>query len=98
MYLVVSYWEALPGHEAEFDAAGPKLLTLLSKQPGVLLAEGIKIEGNRHVAVCGYENEAAQSAIVDDPDSDFNRALREAGEGVVARWLYSESGETFPRE
>jgi hypothetical protein len=98
MYLVVSYWEALPGHEAEFDAAAPKLLGLLSRQPGVVLAEGIKIEGNRHVAVCGYESEAAQRAIVDNPDSEFNRTLREYGEGVVARWLYSERGETFPHQ
>ena len=94
MHLVISYWEALPGHEEEFDAAAPKLLGLLTKQPGVLLAEGFRT-GNRHVAVCGYENEAAQRAIVDDPDSVFNQALKEQGEGTVARWISSESGETF---
>lgn len=98
MHLVVSHWEALPGHEAEFDAAAPKLLSLLRKQPGVVLAEAFKHGENRHVAVCGYESEAAQQAIVDNPDSVFNRALKEQGEGTVARWLSSESGDTFPHE
>jgi hypothetical protein len=98
MHLVVSHWEALAGHEAEFDVAGPKLLALLRQQPGVLMAEAFKVGSNRHVAVCGYESEAAQSAIVDDPDSVFNRALKEQGEGTVARWISSEGGETFPHE
>ncbi|MDQ3813168.1 MAG: antibiotic biosynthesis monooxygenase [Armatimonadota bacterium] len=98
MYLVVSYWEALPGHEAEFDAVAPKMLGLLGSQPGVVLAEAFKSNANKHVAVCGYESEAAHRAIVDDPQSEFNRALREHGEGQIARWLYSERGETFPHE
>jgi hypothetical protein len=98
MHLVVSRWEALPGHEEEFDIAGPKLLALLRKQPGVLMAEAFKVSDNQHIAVCGYESEAAQQAIVDDPDSVFNQALKEQGEGTVARWISSESGETFPHE
>lgn len=97
MYLVVSYWEALPGHEGEMDAMAPQLLGLLRRQPGVVLAEGFKL-GEKHVAACGYESQTAHQAIVDDPESEFNRALKERGEGVVARWLYSESGETFPHE
>ena len=97
MYLVVSYWEVLPGHEAEADAMAPQLLGLLRQQPGVALAEGFKING-KHVAVCGYESETAYHAIVDNPEGEFNRALREHGEGEIARWLSSERGETFPHE
>ena len=49
-YLVVSYWKALPGKEAEVDAIAPKMLGLLRRQPGVVLAEEFKSH-DKYVAV-----------------------------------------------
>ena len=42
MYLVVSYWEPLPGREAEFEKNGPQVGAMLRQQPGVVFMEGFK--------------------------------------------------------
>ncbi|HEX5322658.1 MAG TPA: hypothetical protein VFW40_02650 [Capsulimonadaceae bacterium] len=95
MYLVISTWEALPGHEAEFDRVGPMMASILRKQPGVVLVEGIK-SGNRHIAVHGYRDEAAYRAAVEDPNSEFVRAANSHGIEKSGRWIGSERGVSFP--
>ena len=74
MFLVISYWEALPGKEAEFEAQGPATGDVLRRQPGVVLVEAFK-SGGKYVVVHGYEDEAAYHAIVDNPDGEFGRTL-----------------------
>jgi len=36
MYMVVSYWEPLPGREAEFDESDLKVPAILRDQPGII--------------------------------------------------------------
>ena len=55
MYLVVSYWEPLPGREAEFEKNGPKVGAMLRQQPGVVFVEGFK-SGKRVVSVHAYRD------------------------------------------
>ncbi len=95
MYLVVSYWEAVPGREADFDRLGPQVGAVLRQQPGVMLVEVFK-SGGKHVAVHGYQDEATYHAIVDNPDGAFVRAVTETHIEEAGRWLGSESGETLP--
>src|SRR5690242_673424 len=95
MYLVVSYWEAVPGREADFDRIGPQIGAVLRRQPGVVIVEVFK-SGGKHVAVHGYQDEATYHAIVDDLNGAFVRAVNETGVEQVGRWLGSESGETLP--
>lgn len=95
MYLVISRWEALPGREAEFDRIGPILSAILRKQEGVLLVEAIKC-GNGHIAVHGYRDEATYRAIVDNPNSEFSKALVANDADGIARWVSSDRGHTFP--
>ena len=95
MYLVVSYWEPVPGREAEFDRVGPQVGALLRQQPGVVMMEVFK-SGGKHVAVHGYQDEATYHAIVENPDGVFARAVAETHIEEFGRWLSSERGETLP--
>ncbi|HZT44510.1 MAG TPA: hypothetical protein VFA07_20260 [Chthonomonadaceae bacterium] len=95
MYLVVSYWEPVPGREADFDRIGPQVGAVLRQQPGVMLVEVFK-SGNKHVAVHGYQDEATYHAIVDNSSGAFVRAVTETRFEEVGRWLGSERGETLP--
>ncbi|MDQ3813166.1 MAG: antibiotic biosynthesis monooxygenase [Armatimonadota bacterium] len=98
MYLVVSYWESMLGREAEFEALGRTMTGILRQQPGVIFAEAFHSDNGKHVAVAGYESEAAYQALADNPDSDMARAAAEHQADEVSRWVGSERGETFPHE
>jgi hypothetical protein len=95
MYLVISTWEALPGKEAEFDQAGPAVASVLRREPGVLFVEAIK-NGNQHIAVHGYHDEATYHAIIDNPNGQFAKAIAAKNVESVAKWISSERGETMP--
>jgi len=94
MYLVVSTWEALPGREAEFDRIGTTVASILRQQPGVLVVEAIK-NGNQHVAVHGYHDQATYEAVVNDPNGAFAKAAAEYRIEENARWIGSVRGETM---
>ena len=97
MYIVVSYWESLPGREEEFNKIGRKMGALMRRQPGVTLLETFK-SGNKYVMVHGYKDEPTYRALVQDPKGFFARAAAEHKIDEIARWLSSERGEPLSYE
>ncbi|HEY3267829.1 MAG TPA: hypothetical protein VGM37_12940 [Armatimonadota bacterium] len=95
MFLVVSHWEALPGHEAQAEQAGAAVRDVLQRQPGVELVAAFW-NGARITAVHGYRDAAAYTAVVDDPAGEFQKALDRTQMEQHARWIDSERGETMP--
>lgn len=95
MYLVISAWEPLPGKEQPFMELGNRIGAMLKRQPGVLLLE-VFLSGGKAMSVHGYADEATYRRLVDDPDGPFARAVADSNLETVARWLYSERGETVP--
>jgi heme-degrading monooxygenase HmoA len=97
MFMVVSYWEPLPGKEAEFEKTGPKVAAILRKQPGVVMVEGFK-SGKKLVSVHAYKDEATYRAVVDNPNGPFAKAAKQYALEEIGRWLSSERGATIPHE
>lgn len=93
MYMVVSFWEANPGMEEQFENESRPMRDMLSSQPGVVMVHGFKSDG-KYVAIHGYEDEAAYRRIIQDENGPFNKALREHRIEDYARWVGSERGET----
>ena len=96
MYLVVSRWEPIAGHEQQFDEIGKVMRKTLAAQPGVELVEAFDSNGQK-VVVHGYRDEAAYKAVIDDPNGPFIKAAQENRLEEHARWISSERGETVPR-
>lgn len=97
MYLVVSFWETVPGHEEEFERAGTRMRAIMLAQPGVEFVEAFASNG-KTVAVHGYTDEAAYNAIVNDSDGPFVSGAAETGIENHARWISSERGVTKPHD
>jgi heme-degrading monooxygenase HmoA len=95
MYLVVSKWEPIPGHEQEFERVGTQMRAVLSAQPGAEVIEAFETDG-KVVVVHGYRDEAAYNAIINDPNGPFQHAMAEMKLEDHARWLSSEKGTTRP--
>ena len=95
MYLVISYWELLPGHETEAERVVPVVHGILRRQPGVLMAEAFQCDG-KFITVHGYASETMYRHVLDNPRSEFNQALLDFRVQEKARWLHSERGETMP--
>ena len=95
MFLVVSYWEPLPGKEAEFDKIGQQVSSKLREQPGVVMVETIKSEG-KHVSVHGYSDESTYQKLIHDPNSEFNKWVEQYNVDQIGKWVRSERGETRP--
>jgi len=93
MYLVVSKWECLAGHEAEFRRNAVVMRNLLKKQPEVKLLESIATDGGGSVVVMGYRDEASYKSLIEDPKGVFAKALAEHKLEDHGRWLWSERGE-----
>jgi heme-degrading monooxygenase HmoA len=93
MYMVISKWKPMPGRETEFEEIGRNMRATLRSQPGVVLIEGIEGPDAYHV-VHVYEDEAAYSRVVDDPQSVFNQQAQQLGIENVAEWLSSVKGVT----
>jgi hypothetical protein len=95
MYLVVSYWEPKSGKESQFEEAGMRVGSVLRKQPGVLLLEEFKSD-QTYVSVHGYRDEKTYRKLIDDPNGEFNKALKQYKIEDLATWVNSERGETIP--
>ena len=95
MYLVVSYWQPFAGKESQFEEAGMRIGSVLRKQPGVLLLEEFKSD-EKYVSVHGYRDEKTYRKLIDDPSSEFNKALKQHKIDDIAEWVSSERGETVP--
>ncbi len=93
MYLVVSYWEPVPGHEAQFEESGRAVREVLRSLPGVQLIEVFESNGKR-VAVHGYKDEATYNSIVGDPNGPFSKAIAETHLEDHAQWISSDKGTT----
>ena len=94
MYLVVSQWEAIPGHEEDFDRIGLTMRGVLAAQPGVELIKTFQAESGKVVVVHGYTDEAAYNKVVSDPSSPFLKAMQETELESHARWISSDRGMT----
>lgn len=94
MYLVVSQWEALPGHEEEFETIGLEVGAVLGSLPGVEFLRSFQAESGRIVAVHGYTDEATYNKIVNNPESPFIKAIQEKQLESHGRWISSERGVT----
>ncbi len=95
MFMVVSYWEPIPGHEEQFEQVSLAMRDIMRSQPGVDLMHAFDSNGKR-VAVVGYTDEATYNAIVGNPNGPFNRALAEYRLEEHATWIGSERGTTVP--
>ena len=93
MYMVVSRWEAIPGHEQQVEEVGAKMRGLLRAQPGVVFMEGIEVDGHFTV-VHAYADEATYDRITNDPNGAFAKAAAENKLEEHMRWLGSERGVT----
>jgi len=94
MYLVVSQWEALPGHEEEFERVGLEVGDILGSLPGVEFLKSFQAESGRIVAVHGYTNEATYNDIVNNPESPFIKAIQDKQLESHGKWISSERGVT----
>jgi hypothetical protein len=93
MYLIVSHWQAIPGHEKQFEETGHKMRAMLRKQPGTKFFEAFP-SGDQLVVVHGYSDESSYTAVISDPDGPFVKALEEYKLEDHAKWLGSEKGTT----
>ena len=94
MYFVVSKWECIPGHEAEFQEKGVAMRKVLKRQPEVKLFESFRNGRGEVVIVMAYADEDAYKAVIHDPDGAFARAMAEHQVEEHTRWLWSERGES----
>lgn len=97
MYMVISFWDAKPGKEAEFEAISPKVRDALKNVPGSEFMEGIKIGHGKYCAVHGYTDEETYNKIVNDPNGPFAHALKEHKLEEVGEWKSSVRGSTMPK-
>jgi hypothetical protein len=95
MFLVVSHWEVVPGHEEQAIATGAKMRDILRKQPGVEFINGFSIGDGKLVAVHVYRDEAAYNAIISDPDGPFAKAAAANELEEHMRWIGSERGPSM---
>lgn len=96
MYMVVSYWEPLPGKEADAQLRSGGVAETLRRQPGVEFLERFQSEDGKYIAVVVYRDEETYHRLIDDPDGEFVRAAAASGIEQTARWVRSERGETLP--
>jgi hypothetical protein len=95
MYTVVSRWEALPGKWDQFEAVGRKMRQAIRSWPGVESVQGVQIGGDALLAIIGYKSEADYQRLIQDPEGPFEKAGKENGIENVARWVWSERGESM---
>lgn len=93
MYMVISKWEAVPGHEAEFRANGRVMRNALKRLPEIELLESFAAGAGQIFVVMGYKDEAAYQALVQDPHGRFAKLASEHGLEDHGRWIWSERGQ-----
>ncbi len=93
MYLVVSHWKIVPGHEEAAETAGRAMRDLLRKQPGVLSLNSIESNG-KVVVVHTYADEDAYNRVVSDPTGVFENAAKEHKLEEHMEWIGSDRGPT----
>jgi hypothetical protein len=92
MYLVISRWEVIPGHEEQAAVARIKMRDVMRQQPGVEFINGFSLDDGKLVAVHVYSDEDAYKAIVGDPDGPFAKAAAENKIEEHMQWISSERG------
>jgi hypothetical protein len=95
MYLVVSQWEAIPGHEEQMEKIGHSMRELLAAQKGVDLLKTFQAEDGKTVVILGYADRATYDNIINNPDGPFIRGLQEYHLEDHARWISSQRGEAI---
>jgi hypothetical protein len=92
MYIVVSHWEVIPGHEEAAGKARTAMRAVMSAQPGVEFMNGFTSDDGKLVAVHAYKDEAAYKQITGDPNGAFAKAAEENQLEQHMRWLGSQRG------
>ncbi|MBX7135975.1 MAG: hypothetical protein K1X67_25175 [Fimbriimonadaceae bacterium] len=95
MYMVVSKWGIVAGHEAEVAEKGRAVRDVLRRQPGVQFVYEFKNEDGVFVAVIAYDDEAAYKRIIQDPNGAFMQAVSQYRLEEHAVWVGSERGEAI---
>ena len=93
MYMVVSRWKALPGHEDEFEQIGRSTRDKLSGIPGVEFLKAFDA-GDYKVVIHGYADEPTYHKLVDDPNGAIAQAMKDENVEGVGEWIGSDRGET----
>ncbi len=96
MFIVVSKWSVKPGQWPEFESRAKQVRRAILANDGVSFVHGFKSEQGDAVAVVGYRDQAAYSAVVNDPSGPFAKALAEHGLEDMSEWVWSERGEVLP--
>ena len=92
MYLVVSHWQVVPGHQQQ-ASAGHAMRNLLRAQDGVTFIESFDSDG-KIVVVHGYKDEATYNHIVSDTSGVFEKAALDNRLEEHLKWMGSERGTT----
>jgi hypothetical protein len=95
MFLVISHWEIVPGHEEQAAAARIKMRDVMREQPGVEYINGFALTDGKLVAVHIYKDEAAYNAIVNNTDGPFAKAAASSNLEEHMRWISSERGTSI---
>lgn len=94
MYIVVSKWGVVEGHEAEVDQRGRKVRDLLRSTSGVEFVHGFVNQDGVFVAIIGYADEASYKRVVGDSKGPYAKAVGESGLLEHAVWVGSDRGES----
>lgn len=92
MFIVLSRWEALPGHETEWHEMSQDIGATLRAVPGVEFLHRFENDEGQLVVMMGYSDEATYHALVDDSNGAVVRAMADSNIESVARWISSERG------
>ena len=95
MYIVVSEWEVVPGHDSEFRQISSQMRAAMRATAGVHEVLSFEDESERKFAVVVYDDRAAYDRIVNDPNGPFAKAAAEKGIDQHARWVGSFRGDTL---
>ena len=95
MYMVVSKWGIVAGHEAQVAEQGRSVRDVLRRQPGVQFVKEFTNEDGVLVAVIGYDDEATYRRVIHDPNSAFMQAIAQYRLEEHAVWVGSDRGEAL---
>ncbi|HET6645188.1 MAG TPA: hypothetical protein VFG65_06795 [Fimbriimonadales bacterium] len=94
MYMVVSRWKALPGHEEEFEQVGRNTRDKLTGIQGIEFMKAFDA-GDHKVVIHGYTDEPTYRKLVDDPNGAIAQAMKDTNIESVGEWMGSDRGESI---
>ncbi len=92
MYIVVSKWEVVPGHEDVIEEKGTRMVEIVTGWPEVEFFHNLRTEDGGVLAIIGYRSEGDYHRLF-EPNGRFETAAKETGIENDATWKWSERGE-----